>query len=150
MDSPLLSARSQFLQQRWQVTISVLNNSRQTSSFTLKHPRPCAEHPPSSWLSLVLQAVNNKPETWNWVCCFTLTRQFSLWCITTCTSSLQFLGSQCPQHNPKAGAERNNLSRTVREHLDLSGSCSLHCKATSLLYAGAQQLGVKIKPLTAF
>lgn len=30
---------------------------------------------------------------------------------------LQSLGSQCPQHDPKAGADKNNLSGTVRDHL---------------------------------
>lgn len=62
---------------------------------------------------------------------------------------LQFLSSQCPQHNPKAGADKNNLSRAVREHLDCPGSCSHHRKTiTSPLHTVAQQLGVKMKKAT--
>lgn len=43
------------------------------------------------------------------------------------------LGSQCPKQNPKMGAEKNNLSSTVVEHLDLSGRHSVDRRAQVLL-----------------
>lgn len=59
---------------------------------------------------------------------------------------LQFLSSQCPQDNPKSGADRDNLSRTIREHLDCPDSSSHHYKtAMSPLPAVTQQQGVKMK-----